>query len=125
MHNLATIVKTLDMELVIASQPFLYRQDLNKTELETVWFPAEFCRIGDSQADISSMIKGLEAFNDVSRRVAESHGVLFVDLERVVPKTLDYFLDDVHYTEEGNRIIGQHFADQIIASGYINRKLPD
>jgi len=125
MKHLATLVETLDIDLVMASQPYLYRHDLNELELETIWFPAAFCRIGRSKPDISSMIKGMEAFNDVSRRIADSQGVLFVDLERVVPKSLDYFRDDVHYTEEGNRIIGQHFAEQIIASGYITRTFPE
>ena len=125
MKNLALLVKSLEMELVMASQPYLYRRDLNKMELEKILFPATFCRIGRSKADISSMIKGMEAFNDVSRRIADSHGVLFVDLERFVPKSLKYFQDDVHYTEEGNRIIGQNFAEQIIANGYVTRKLAE
>lgn len=125
MKNLVTLVKTLNIDLVMASQPYLYRLDLSKVEREEIWFPATVGHIGDSQVDISSVIKGMEAFNDISKRIAASNEVLFVDLEGAVPKSLDYFLDDVHYTEEGNRIIGQYFADQIIENGYITRKFPE
>jgi lysophospholipase L1-like esterase len=124
MKHLVKFVKSLDIDLVMASQPYLYRHDLSEVELAKIWLPEVFCLTGRSKADIASMINGMEAFNNVSRRIADSNGLLFVDLEKVVPKSLHYFLDDVHYTEEGNRIIGQHFAEQVIAGGYINRKFP-
>jgi len=125
MKNIATLLKSLDIELVMASQPYLYRHDLNEMEIDKIWFPAKFGRIGRSKADISSMISGMEAFNDASRRIADSNGVLFIDLDGEVPKSLDYFLDDVHYTEKGNRIVGRHLTEQIIAGGYIDKKFPE
>ncbi len=124
MNSLAGVVENLGAELIIASQPFLYRTDLSEGERARILFPDNFCRFGSSKADIPSMIAGMEAFNAASRRVAQRHALVFVDLEKAVPKTLEFFRDDVHYTVAGNRLIGSLLAERISARGNIDQQLP-
>jgi hypothetical protein len=38
-----------------------------------------------------------------------------VDLESMVPKTIDYFANDVHYTVPANRLIGETLAEYVQA----------
>jgi hypothetical protein len=53
--------------------------------------------------------------------LAAQDGVDLVDLERRMPKTTAYLYDDVHYTQAGNELIGNAFAEQIIESKIIDR----
>ena len=125
MRNLARHVHSLDIDLVMASQPYLYRDDLTEEELGTLWFPNALFRSDDAQADLPSIISGMDQFNASSRLIAEVNDALFVDLEAEVPKNLIYFLDDVHYTEEGNRAIGESLADHIAGGGFIDGGFPE
>jgi hypothetical protein len=124
MNALAMLAKSMNIRLIMASQPFLYRDDLDETELAALWFPESFCAIDGSQPDIPSMINGMKAFNETSKRIAELHEVPFIDLEKSVPKSLDYFIDDVHYTEKGNRVMAEVIAQNIAAADYIAGKAP-
>ena len=67
----------------------------------------------------------MNTFNAISKAVAERAGVPYVDLEAEVPKTLEYFLDGVHYTPRGNAVIGQALADAVVHGRYIEEKFPD
>jgi len=59
-----------------------------------------------------------------SSLIAEAHDIQFVDLEKAVPKSLEYFKDDVHFTEAGNRKVADYFRKNIAASGAILEKFP-
>ena len=37
--------------------------------------------------------------------MAARHGSVYIDLDREVPKTLEYFFDDCHYTDIGSKKI--------------------
>jgi lysophospholipase L1-like esterase len=49
--------------------------------------------------------------NDAVRRVAEEHHLPFVDNDRLIPKTLEYFGDNFHYTNKGAEFIAKNFCD--------------
>ena len=49
--------------------------------------------------------------NDAVRRVGEEHHLLFVDNDRLIPKTLEYFGDNFHYTNKGAEFIAKNFYD--------------
>ena len=48
-------------------------------------------------------------FNAAQREIALRHGARFVDLDALVPKDLDHFFDDCHFTDRGSRRV----ADEI------------
>ena len=59
-------------------------------------------------------LRGMEKYNQAIAGVARERSVFLIDLDKVVPKTLDYFYDDVHYTEKSYDIIAKFIADEII-----------
>jgi hypothetical protein len=65
----------------------------------------------------------MNLFNETARNIAMENEVPFFDLEKVVPKTLDYFLDDVHYTEKGNKIIAEKLSEFVIQTKIIDKKV--
>ncbi len=55
-------------------------------------------------------IRGMKLYNDLIRQVAQKRNVLLVDLEPLVPKNLDYFSDEVHYTDRAFPVVAQEIA---------------
>jgi hypothetical protein len=124
MRDLATVIRSKQIELVLVSQPYLYKTNMTEEEERALLFPDYVCRNKDEKPDLASMVRGMDTFNRTSKAIAHNQGVLFIDLEQLVPKTLEYFVDDVHYTVEGNRLIGEILARNVIAAGFVARKFP-
>jgi hypothetical protein len=49
--------------------------------------------------------------NDAVRRVAEEYHLPLVDIDGSIPKTLEYFGDNFHYTNKGAEFIAKNFYD--------------
>ena len=49
-----------------------------------------------------------ELYNEQTREVARSHGLLLIDLAQEIPKSTEMFYDRIHFSEIG--------ADQVAAS---------
>jgi hypothetical protein len=58
----------------------------------------------------------LEEVNDVTRAVAAEHGLLLIDLARLLPKDSRYFYDFLHFTNEGSRRVGEIVAAPLAAA---------
>ncbi len=47
--------------------------------------------------------------NDTVRRIAKEQDLILVDNDRLIPKTLEYFVDSFHYTDKGAEFIARNF----------------
>ncbi len=50
-----------------------------------------------------AMAQAMNAYNEVTRAVAAEQKVDLYDAAKSLPKSLEYFFDDVHYTDKGSR----------------------
>jgi lysophospholipase L1-like esterase len=66
--------------------------------------------------DPSLMDRALDVLNDTARQVALDLRVPMYDLARSIPKSTDYFYDDVHFNVRGARRAGQELAAAIHAA---------
>ena len=78
-----------------------------------------FCarRISDWDIEVpslQSLARAMQAYNDVTRRVAREEDVPLVDLARAVPSTLEYFVDDVHHTPRATGLISKEVAEVLV-----------
>ena len=121
MRDLVRILKARDIEVVMGNQPFLYKQNLSAAELEVLWFPMTHRRKG-SRPSLESMRKGMELYNAKSEQIAREEGVHFVDLESHLPKTLEYFYDDVHFKVKGSEAVAHAFRDYIRDAGLLQQE---
>jgi lysophospholipase L1-like esterase len=55
----------------------------------------------------------MERYNDVMRQVAARHGVLLIDLARLLPKDSRYFYDFIHFGNDGARKVGEIVAAEL------------
>jgi lysophospholipase L1-like esterase len=56
------------------------------------------------------MDEALGSLNDVTRELAEEFSVPLYDLAVSIPKSLEYFYDDVHFNVKGSRTAGRELA---------------
>jgi hypothetical protein len=124
-RNLADFVvnaRGKQMSVLLGTQPSLYRLELTASEQEVLSFPRSH-QFDGRRASLTSMVDGMRRYNNATRRIAREMGVRLVDLEKNMPKTTRYLYDDVHYTAEGNALVGDAFADEIIAWGIVPRTI--
>ena len=109
--------------VVVASQPFLFRPDLSPADKSLIYYPQIFCAEDGFYPTLDSMAAGMRQFNAEARTVAEAAHVPFLDFESAVPKTGEYFSDDVHLRAPANRILAKTVFDWIVAQKLINPPL--
>ncbi len=122
--DLVSAIRRAGVDVVVGSQPSLYREDLTREEREVVWF-AKAHQENGRRASIASMADGMRRFNEVSRAVAERAGVPFVDLDAAVPKTTEYLYDDVHYTAKGAARVAESLTRAVVRRAAGPAGLPD
>lgn len=101
--------------LVLGTQPCIYRENLPAAVRPRLWIKEELAREGNRVPSAASMARGMRAFNAATRALARRRGIPLVDLAAAVPRTWEYFLDDCHLSERGNRVVADallaHFGD--------------
>lgn len=105
--------------VVVASQPFLYRPDLSPSDRALIYYPQIYCAEDSFYPTLESMAAGMRQFNAEARHVAAAAGVPFLDFESAVPKTGEYFSDDVHLRAAGNEILARMVFDWLVADRLI------
>jgi hypothetical protein len=57
----------------------------------------------------NGILDTLSKLSHVNRKVAEEQNLVLTDNENLVPKTLEYFVDNVHFTERGAETVAKNF----------------
>lgn len=113
---LAAVCREADVPLLLMTMPTLYKDDLSPEEAASLWMGC--LDHGRLNVDHATMQRGMQAFNDAIREVAQAEGTLLLDLAPAVPRDLEHFYDDCHYTAKGSRAV----ADQLLY--LLSRGLP-
>jgi lysophospholipase L1-like esterase len=70
------------------------------------------------------MDEALESFNNAMRQLGLEHSVPVYDLARQMPKSLEFFYDDVHFNVKGAQTAGKGLASFILEKNVIPNTLP-
>ena len=65
------------------------------------------------------MDEALEALNEVMRQVSIEQAIPIYDLAKLLPKSLEFFYDDVHFNVRGASIVGEDLGKYILQSKLI------
>ena len=106
--------------LVVGIQATLIREDLSAREVLLMWEVFRYLYRGQCIA-LHDFVEGLGTIKRAQRDWAKKHCVLCLDIESLVPKTGDFFIDHIHSTEKGSERIGAAFAEGLMHSGLIKR----
>jgi hypothetical protein len=99
LSHLAQICLVHDVQLVLVGQPSLYKPLMAPEERSALQF-GEIYGAGEVPT-VEQMFAAMSAFNATARQVAYGYDVQFVPLDELLPRDLEHFVDDVHWTERG------------------------
>jgi lysophospholipase L1-like esterase len=120
---LLNVMKADEVAVVMASEPSMYGAELAGMCETNFWMQKSLCRMGDEYPDTESLARGMRAFNEASRRLAEKHGVPFLDLDALLPKESRFMFDDCHYTAEGNQMVARAVRNFLVENGIVETLL--
>jgi hypothetical protein len=70
------------------------------------------------------MVREMQRYNVAQREIATMHGAAYVDLDNVVPKSLEYYFDDCHFTDKGSALVAET-VDPAALAAILNRARRD
>ena len=108
-------VRTDGVPIVVGSHPSLYRPDLDDATRALLLFAPVFANEDGGYPDLVSMTRGMAQFNGTARTIAAEQRIPFIDFAAVVPRTAEYFTDDVHLRKAGNEVLAETFGNWIAA----------
>jgi lysophospholipase L1-like esterase len=115
-RNLLTIIGMLEshnVQLVFVTQQTTWNSQLDTAVKNRHWLRY---RDGVTYRE-DYMDEALEMLNDAMRRLAIDEGVPLYDLAKSMPKSLEYFYDDVHFNvrgaDEGGRGLGAFLLEKV------------
>lgn len=65
------------------------------------------------------MNETLESFNDAMRQISKEYAVPLYDLAKLIPKSSEFFYDDVHFNVEGSRTAARELAKYMFQKSLI------
>ena len=123
LHTLLDLAQLDKTDIVLMTQPNLFKKQMSAPEiaaLDMVHFEAIGARY---QWSLESARLGMEAYNEVMRNISGKRRTHLIDLESKVPKTLEYFFDDVHYRDIGFDLVATAVFKELTQSGILDKKI--
>jgi len=97
---LLTYLKDLDLPVVVLGQPVLWKETMTQEEIDRLWFYIYTPR-GPVRASPKWLESEMNRYNLAQEESAGRLGFSFLNLDSCVPKNLEYYFDDCHFTDMG------------------------
>jgi hypothetical protein len=116
-RNLNTLIDLAEKDgvtVILVTQPNMYKSDISEKEKQILNM-LNYEAIGPKKKwSYETALRGFEQYTQAVKDVARERSVLLIDLEKSIPKTLDYFYDDVHYTDTAFDLVAAKIAKALI-----------
>ena len=114
--NLKEMVKVagnFGVPILLMTQPSIWRAGLSIDEKGQLWMGGvgEFREVANSlYYEPEALERGMDAYNQRLLKVCRETGTPCLDLAKAVPKSVDYFYDDEHFTDRGQELVASRVA---------------
>lgn len=110
LRTLAGLAAGHGIPLIFITQQTTWNSDVDSTAKDWQWM----LNVDDVRYAEDDMHHALERMNDSMRQIADSLDVPLYDLARLMPKSTEFFYDDVHFNTNGARVAGTQLAAVIL-----------
>lgn len=112
--TLAELAKNDGATLILMTQPNIYKEKMTNEELKSLTMLNKEA-IGDGiRWAYKTAFSGINKYNDAIRELARELNTPLIDLDKAVPKSAEYFYDDVHYTSKTYDLISSYLSDELL-----------
>ncbi|MDH3772492.1 MAG: hypothetical protein OET79_16090, partial [Nitrospirota bacterium] len=103
-----------EVSVILLGQPVLWKESFLPSEFKRLWFPINTPN-GRVRPSGAWLKREMAKYNSVQEELAHSiDGVIYLGLDDKIPKSLDYYFDDCHYTDLGSRAVADHILPVLI-----------
>ncbi len=111
---LSHLAKQDSTKVLLMTQPNIYTDSMND-EVKKQCIMVNFEAVGETKYwSYHTAYIGMKQYNDEVKLIAKENDFYCIDLDKQVPKTLDYFNDDVHYKDGAFPIIANLIAMELV-----------
>lgn len=115
LKRLIAMAKEHSVEIVLMTQPVLWQKNIS-TEYETLFWMGKATEspITSQYYAVSALEEGMRRYNEALLEVCQIEDIKCIDLDAQIPRTTEFFYDDVHYTEAGSAKVASVIFDYLI-----------
>lgn len=113
MSNIVELLQNDGADVILVSQPYLYKSEMSAVEEKKLWMDRSICILDGKYPDSETMALAMDAYNMKTAAVAAKYKTAFVHGEPALPKDLNHFIDEVHYTPLGAKKLAEAIANKI------------
>ena len=70
----------------------------------------------------NGILDATRKLNDLIKRTAVKQNILCIDNDNLLRKTLEYFVDDFHYTDRGSEVIAKNICEALFQSNLLGKR---
>lgn len=100
-------------QVILMTQPSLYKENMDEQELAALYMLNNEAIGPTKKWNAKTALSAFQQYNAVIRELGDMQSVQIIDLDKSIPKTLEYFSDDVHYTYPTFDRIAASIADSV------------
>jgi len=115
-NNLTTLIQLARIdstEVLLMTQPNLFKDTMSSEEIKSLTMLNKEAAGNGKRWSVVTGFNAMNAYNEAVVRTAEKEKTGLIDLDKKIPKTLEYFYDDVHYKGKSYDLIADIVAQRI------------
>lgn len=115
-NNLKTLIEICSFDktkIILMTEPNMYKESMIEEELAALHMLNTEAVGNGKRWSFRTAMDGLNAYNQKTKQIALDKKTMFIDLDKAVPKTLDYFYDDVHYKDQTYDLISDYISGEL------------
>ena len=109
LNYIANITQKHGVRLIFITQPSMWRNNLNQNQKKLLWMGgigSNFKEVsGSKYYHINALAKGMDIYNKALIDVCKSRNLECIELDKMIPKDVSAFYDDVHFNENGAKLV--------------------
>jgi lysophospholipase L1-like esterase len=99
--------------VVVLGQPASWKSDMSAEEYSRLWFPV-VARNGFVRPSAQWLSNEMRKYNALQQECARANNACYLALDEWVPRTTNVFVDDCHFTDEGNRLVADLIYPEVV-----------
>jgi len=107
LENLIQVAQNNGTRVVLLTQPYIFKQNMNQEEIAVLYVPTRGAVGQHKEWSIATARRGMEQYNSTLRQIASENDLSLIDLDSSLPRNLEHFIDDVHYTDKSFEMISK------------------
>lgn len=113
-------------DILLVTQPSLYKETMSDDAMKHLYFGKTIANtrlnfVQRAYPSPKSFYGAMRLFNEITKKLALKEDIAVVDAAELITGDLRNFRDDVHYTEEGARLLAGVIAEVIVKENFIGK----